>query len=62
MCLEMAIGKDSSLLVFIRAPVKGRVKSRLALSLDGEIVVDLYYRNFILDVLDAGKFSRPLCS
>jgi uncharacterized protein len=46
----MAPDKERCLLVMVRAPIRGRVKSRMALSLDEEIVLDLY-RAFVLDTL-----------
>ncbi len=42
---------DSLILLFIKAPVKGRVKSRLAAVLDEDTALELY-RNFVLDILD----------
>ena len=39
------------ILVFVRAPLLGRVKTRLALALDEHVVLGLY-RRFILDLLE----------
>jgi rSAM/selenodomain-associated transferase 1 len=44
----------SVLLLFIKAPVRGQVKSRLAAAIGGETALELY-RNFILDIIDSVK-------
>jgi len=47
-------------LLFIKAPVRGQVKSRLASAIGDETAVELY-RNFILDILDSIERSgHPL--
>lgn|SRR5574341_178774 len=47
-------------LLFIKAPVKGQVKSRLAAAVGEEAAIELY-QNFILDILDmVEKSSYPL--
>lgn len=43
---------DSIVLLFIKAPVKGRVKSRLAAAIGQDHALNLY-KNFVLDVLNA---------
>ncbi len=43
-------------LLFIKAPVRGRVKSRLASAVGDETAAELY-RNFILDILDSVERS-----
>ncbi len=45
---------ESIILLFIRAPVRGRVKSRLAAVIGEETAVELY-KNFILDTIDMVK-------
>ncbi len=48
------------ILLFIKAPVKGKVKSRLAASLGEETAAEIY-RNFVLDIADtAGETGYPL--
>lgn len=47
------------LLVFVRCPERGRVKSRLAASLGRERVLALY-KNFVLDLMDVVK-EGPYC-
>jgi rSAM/selenodomain-associated transferase 1 len=42
----------SIVLLFIKAPFKGRVKSRLAAAVGEEAALELY-KNFILDIIDA---------
>ena len=42
----------SIVLLFIKAPFKGRVKSRLAAAVGEEVALELY-KSFILDILDA---------
>jgi len=44
--------EKSIVLLFIKAPFKGRVKSRLAAAVGEEAALDLY-KNFILDIIDA---------
>lgn len=44
----------SIILLFIKAPVKGRVKSRLASAIGDEAALELY-QNFILDIVDTVK-------
>jgi len=39
-------------ILFLRAPEKGKVKTRLAVSLDKTLVLELY-KNFVADVIDA---------
>jgi rSAM/selenodomain-associated transferase 1 len=51
----------SSILLFIKAPVKGRVKSRLALELDEDAALGLY-RSFILDMLDTINKTGHSCT
>lgn len=42
---------ESCVIVFAKAPITGRVKTRLAASLDVAIVVNLY-RNFVKDIIE----------
>jgi rSAM/selenodomain-associated transferase 1 len=44
--------EKSIVLLFIKAPFKGRVKSRLASAVGEEAALELY-KNFILDIIDA---------
>jgi rSAM/selenodomain-associated transferase 1 len=46
----------SIVLLFIKAPFKGRVKSRLAVAVGEEAVLELY-KNFVLDIIDALSIS-----
>ena len=49
----------SIVLLFIKAPFKGRVKSRLAAAVGEEAALELY-KNFILDIIDAlSTFGYP---
>lgn len=51
------------ILVFVKSPVKGAVKSRLAAAVGEEAALDLY-RNFILDIVDTvikSGFPFALC-
>lgn len=48
---------DSCILLFIKYPEIGKVKSRLARDLGGEIAVELY-RNFVLDILSSIKETK----
>ena len=41
----------SPILLFLKAPVKGKVKSRLAAELGDDAALELY-QNFVLDMLD----------
>jgi rSAM/selenodomain-associated transferase 1 len=45
---------ESIILLFIKAPVRGRVKSRLAAAIGQEAALELY-KNFILDIVDTVK-------
>jgi rSAM/selenodomain-associated transferase 1 len=45
---------ESIILLFIKAPVRGRVKSRLAAAIGEETTLELY-KNFILDIVDTVK-------
>lgn len=52
---------STAILLFIKAPVRGRVKTRLAAVLGDDVALELY-RNFVLDILDTiGKAGHP-CS
>ncbi len=44
----------SAILLFIKAPVRGQVKSRLAAVIGDETALELY-KNFILDIIDSVK-------
>jgi hypothetical protein len=46
----------SIILLFIKAPVRGQVKSRLAAAIGDETTLELY-KNFILDIMDSVKKS-----
>lgn len=48
------VKSDSSILLFIKSPEKGRVKSRLALAADEETALEVY-KSFVLDIADALK-------
>lgn len=52
-CVEYMSVK-SIILLFIKAPVRGQVKSRLAAVIGDETALELY-KNFILDVIDTVK-------
>jgi uncharacterized protein len=45
---------ESIILLFIKAPVRGHVKSRLAAAIGEEAALELY-KNFILDIIDTMK-------
>ena len=50
---------DTAVIVFLRAPEPGRVKTRLAATLDQGLVLDLY-KAFVLDTLAAAaEFGSP---
>jgi rSAM/selenodomain-associated transferase 1 len=50
----------SIILLFIRAPAKGKTKSRLASSIGEDAALELY-KNFVLDIIDTiDKSSYPL--
>lgn len=51
MCVEYMSDK-SAILLFIKAPVRGRVKSRLAAAIGDETALELY-KNFIFDIIDS---------
>lgn len=51
----------SPILLFIKAPVKGQVKSRLAAVLGAEAALELY-RCFTLDILDTSKKTGHPCT
>lgn len=54
---------DSSVLLFVRAPEKGKIKSRLATDLGDEMALSLY-ESFILDVVDTlrkGHYPFTIC-
>lgn len=52
--------QDNAVIVFLRAPQKGRVKTRLAQHLDQGLVLELY-RAFVLDTLETAQaLGRPL--
>ena len=53
MCAEYMPDKSITLL-FIKAPVRGQVKSRLAAVIGDETALELY-KNFILDIIDTVK-------
>jgi rSAM/selenodomain-associated transferase 1 len=42
---------NSCIIVFVKAPISGHVKTRLAKDLDESIIVNLY-RNFVKDIID----------
>jgi rSAM/selenodomain-associated transferase 1 len=48
---------ENCIILFIKYPEKGKVKSRLAEDLDDDIVL-LLYQNFVLDLLDTLKKGR----
>lgn len=49
----------TAVLLFVKAPVKGRVKTRLAAQLGDDAALKLY-RGFVLDILDTiGKSGHP---
>lgn len=57
---EEDVKDDSSILLFIKSPELGRVKSRLALEVDEETALDVY-KSFVLDIAEAlKKRSQPL--
>lgn len=47
---------DTTLIIFIKAPIRGRVKSRLSTVLGEDAALELY-RNFVLDILDTAERS-----
>lgn len=48
------------ILLFIKAPLKGRIKSRLAAAIGADAALELY-RRFVLDAIDtAGTLALPL--
>jgi rSAM/selenodomain-associated transferase 1 len=49
--------KDRCILVFLRVPEKGKVKTRLSMALDKEFVLNIY-KNFVLDVIETLKKRR----
>jgi len=49
------------ILLFVKAPIKGQVKSRLASALGQDIALDLY-RTFVLDILAAIETSGIHCT
>jgi rSAM/selenodomain-associated transferase 1 len=59
----MTMDGPSLILLFVKAPIKGRVKSRLASALSDEAAVELY-RSFVLDILatvDASSHPCRIC-
>jgi len=48
------VKSDSSILLFIKSPEQGRVKSRLALAVDEETALQVY-KSFVLDITDTLK-------
>lgn len=62
--LEGELGKDmrprrsmsegSSVVLFVRSPERGRVKSRLAAAVGGEMALELY-KGFVLDIMETLK-------
>lgn len=54
---SMSSGK--CILLFVRYPVKGKIKSRLSKELDEDIVLKLY-KNFVLDIIETLKKGRHI--
>lgn len=57
LCNTEDMSKGPLILLFIKTPVRGYVKARLAESIGEEAALDLY-KNFVLDILDTLKSSR----
>ncbi len=47
---------QSVILLFIRVPVRGKIKSRLALAIGNDAALELY-KNFVLDIIDTIEHS-----
>lgn len=52
---------SSLMLLFLKAPIKGQVKSRLAAGLGDDIALELY-KNFVLDILETIEKTGHSCT
>jgi rSAM/selenodomain-associated transferase 1 len=61
MIMHLPMTSSTAILLFIKAPVRGRVKTRLAAILGDDTTLELY-RNFVLDILDTLDIVGHPCS
>ena len=63
MDIEICMKNDACVIMFVRSPEKGTVKTRLSAGLDEQVVLELY-RCFVLDLvrtLSRGPFALHIC-